>query len=56
MKTKEIKNLLIAVNSSNNFVGEKYPFGNKELTEKLKRLEHEQKIKFDVYTSRWIKL
>lgn len=53
MKTKDIKALLIAVNSANNFVGEKYPIGNKELTLKLKTLEHERKIVFDVYNSKW---
>jgi len=54
MKPSIIKNLLLAVNSTSNFVGEKYPFGNKDLTKKLKDLEHERKIEFDVYTSRWV--
>lgn len=53
MKRKEIKDLLIAVNSTGNFVGEKYPIGNRELTKKLQDLEHQRKIKFDVYMSRW---
>ena len=53
MKLKDIKNILIAVNSTNNFVGEKYPIGNRELTAILKDLEHMRKIQFDVYFSRW---
>lgn len=54
LKLKDIKALLIAVNATGNFVGEKYPFGNAELTKMLKNLEHERKIEFDVYTSQWV--
>lgn len=54
MSIKEIRNILIALNSSNNF-GEKYPFGNKELTEKVKSLELEGKISYDKLNCNWKK-
>ena len=50
---KEIKDLLIAVNSSENFF--KYPIGNKELTEKLKSFELKGLIKFNNVTMKWEK-
>jgi DNA-binding HxlR family transcriptional regulator len=52
MKIKEIKALLTAVNSTDNFF--KYPIGNKDLTEKLKKLESDGIIKFDSLTNRWV--
>ena len=53
LKTKDIKAVLTAVNSTGNFAGEKYPIGNQVLTKILKNLEHERKITFDVYHSQW---
>ena len=52
MKTK-VKDILLAVNGTQLF---KYPFGNKELTEELKRLEVLKKIRFNSFTSTWEKV
>jgi len=48
---KEIRALLVAVNSTENFF--KYPIGNKELTEKLKTMEDMSLIKFNSFSSKW---
>lgn len=48
MKTKE---LVIVLNSSNMF---KYPFGNKELTIKVRQLESDGKIWYDALYNVWI--
>lgn len=52
MKTKDIKDLLIVLNSSSNNMG-KYPIGNKELTIKTRQLESDGKIWFDAVYSVW---
>ena len=52
---KYIGMILLALNSSGSFAGEKYPIGNRELTAQVKQLEHDRKIAFDVYRSRWVK-
>lgn len=54
MKDKDLKSLLVALNSSND-LGFKYPIGNKELTIKVRELESEGKIKYDVHTRKWHK-
>ncbi len=50
---RALSDLLIAVNSTNG--NWKYPIGNKELTEKLKNLEHDGVIEYDEYYSKWVK-
>ena len=52
--TKEVQSILIALNSSND-MGFKYPIGNKELTEKVRQLESDGIIKYDVHTFKWMK-
>jgi len=47
----DIKVLLIVLNSTRGFG--KYPIGNKELTEKAKKLEAEGKIKYNEILMRW---
>ena len=53
MSPKALNDLLIAVNSTNG--NWKYPIGNKELTEKLKRLEHDMIIEYDEHFGKWVK-
>lgn len=50
---KEIKALLIAVNSTENLF--KYPIGNIELTVKLKLYETSGHIKFNPINNKWEK-
>lgn len=52
---KEVKNILIVLNSSPSLYGEKYSIGNKLLAEKTKELESKGLIKFDPYFNKWIK-
>ena len=52
MKTKDIKDLLIILNSNNNTMG-RYPIGNKELTIKTRQLESDGKIWFDAVYKVW---
>jgi hypothetical protein len=49
--TKQIKELLVILNSSNGYF--KYPIGNKELTETVKLLESQNLIKFCNLTNKW---
>jgi len=49
---KEIKDLVLALNSSNNMI-DKYPFGNKELTEKVKEFESIGYIFYNDKTCKW---
>jgi len=51
---REVKDILIVLNSQGNSF-EKYPFGNKELTSKVKDLEAKGLIEFDKYVGRWNK-
>lgn len=51
---KEVKSVLTALNSVIPSF-DKYPFGNKELTEKVKKLELEGFIKYDPYYQKWVK-
>jgi hypothetical protein len=51
---REVKDMLIVLNSQGNSF-EKYPFGNKELTLKVKDLEAKGLIEFDKYVGRWVK-
>lgn len=53
-KNKDILNILIVLNSSDNLMG-KYPIGNKELTNEVKYLEENNKIKYDIINRRWTK-
>jgi len=53
-KASEIQDILTALNSSGD-MGMKYPIGNKELTEKVKKLEAEGKIKYDKHYGKWTK-
>jgi len=48
---KQIKDLIIVLNSSDNFF--KYPIGNKELTAMVKEFESIGYIKFDDKTNKW---
>lgn len=54
MKPKELKALLIALNSTND-MGFKYPIGNVELTVKVKQLESDGVIEYDEFYKRWRK-
>lgn len=54
MKQKEINNLLIVLNSSND-LGMKYPIGNRELYMKVKELETKGLIYYDDKFFRWKK-
>jgi len=51
MKPKEVKSILIAFNSTVGPWALKYPIGNKDLTETVKRLEVEEIIRHDVLTN-----
>lgn len=51
MKRNEKKDMLIVLNSSTGF--SKYPFGNKELTQKVKDLETKGILKYNKLTQRW---
>lgn len=55
MKPKDIKDILIALNSTTGSMREKYPFGNKELTEKVKTLETQGLIAYNVFEGFWYK-
>jgi hypothetical protein len=50
---KEIKDILIALNSSGPNYFEKYPIGNKELTQKVHDLENAELIKFNAFKGLW---
>lgn len=50
MNTKEIKEILIVLNSSTMF---KYPIGNKELTIKVRELESSGKIVYSASYQKW---
>lgn len=52
MTTKQIRELLLSVNSTND-LGFKYPIGNRELTLKLKELEISGKIKYLDHYGKW---
>lgn len=54
-KDKELEGILIALNSGGGFIAEKYPIGNKELTEKAKKLEEAGKIAYDKFNNKWKK-
>ena len=49
-KAQEIKTILTALNSTN---GPKYPFGNKELTIKVRELEAQGKIRYQAHLGTW---
>jgi antirestriction protein len=53
-EAKDIKDLLMAMNSSGG-MGFKYPIGNKELTEKLKKYEEAGKIHYNKHYDKWEK-
>jgi hypothetical protein len=55
MKTKEVTAILTALNSSNN-LGFKYPFGNVELTNKVKQLEANNIIFYSEVFKTWRKV
>lgn len=50
---KELESVLIALNSTDSSF--KYPIGNKELTLKVRNLEHDGKIIYDPYLGKWFK-
>ncbi len=52
--TKEIAEILTILNSSDN-KADKYPFGNKELTQKVKKLEKEEAIYYHPKFMKWKK-
>lgn len=52
---KEIPQILLALNSSQPVV-DKYPFGNRELFEKVKLLETCGLIAYDKINQKWVKL
>jgi hypothetical protein len=55
-KSSEVQDILIALNSGGGgHIGGKYPIGNKELTEKVKKFEAEKKIKYDEHHAKWMK-
>ena len=49
---KQVKELLIAVNSSGNFF--KFPIGNKQLSEQLADAELLKLIKWDSFNNKWV--
>lgn len=51
---KDLKDILIALNSTDN-LGDKYPFGNKELTEKVKQYEAAGYMSYNDKTRKWSK-
>ena len=51
MTKKEIDAVLMALNLSQMFC--KYPFGNKELTAKVKALEDQGKVVYDEKWNKW---
>ena len=55
MKNKEVQAILTALNSSND-LGFKYPFGNIELTNKVKMLEANNKIFYSEVFKTWRKV
>ena len=55
MKTKEVQAILTALNSSND-LGFKYPFGNIELTNKVKQLEASNIIFYSEVFKTWRKV
>jgi len=51
---KDIQSVLVALNSTSSF-GDKYPFGNKELTAKVKDMESQGLISYDDKYNKWSK-
>jgi hypothetical protein len=52
---REIQDILVVLNSSGGAGSDKYPFGNKELTAKVKEMESSGVISYDKYYSKWKK-
>ena len=50
---KDVKELLVVLNSHSNNLGFRYPIGNKELTIKVRELESNGKIYYCVHSSTW---
>ena len=51
-RQKEVKDILVALNSTSS-MGDKYPFGNKELTTKVKDMESKGLISYDDKFRKW---
>lgn len=49
----EVEDMLMVLNSHADNLGFKYPSGNKELTEKVKKMEQEGKIHYDDIYRKW---
>lgn len=55
LKPKELTQILAALNCFNDDLGFKYPIGNKEFTEKVRKLESDGIIIYDALNKKWNK-